>query len=131
MNNRIKHLRKDILKLSQEAFGDAIKIKRSSISKIESGENNPSKQTISLICSTFKVNEDWLRNGTGEVFNKKEMTAIDEIAEKYQLDDIERKIITGLLSLSEDERKVIKKYILSLSENNEENNRCSGSQTND
>lgn len=120
MNNRIKHLRKDILKLSQEAFGNAIKIKRSSVSKIESGENNPSKQTISLICSTFKVNEEWLETGEGEIFNKKGQSAIDEIAEKYQLDDLERKIIEGLLSLNEDERNVIKKYILSLADSKDD-----------
>ncbi|EOS72472.1 hypothetical protein C817_05486 [Dorea sp. 5-2] len=64
MNNRIKELRLD-LGLSQEAFGKQIKIGRSSVSKLESGENNPSDQTISLICKEFNVNEDWLRTGEG------------------------------------------------------------------
>ncbi len=64
MNNRIKELRLD-LGLSQESFGKQIKIGRSSVSKIESGENNPSDQTISLICKEFNVNEEWLRTGKG------------------------------------------------------------------
>ena len=64
MNNRIKELRLN-LGLSQEAFGKQIKIGRSSVSKLESGENNPSDQTISLICKEFNVNEDWLRTGAG------------------------------------------------------------------
>lgn len=64
MNNRIKKLRLD-LGLSQEAFGKQIKIQRSSVSKIETGENSPSDQTISLICKEFNVNEDWLRTGEG------------------------------------------------------------------
>lgn len=64
MNNRIKELRLD-LGLSQEAFGKQIKIGRSSVSKLESGENNPSDQTISLICKEFNVNEEWLRTGEG------------------------------------------------------------------
>ncbi len=64
MNNRIKELRLD-LGLSQEAFGKQIKIRRSSVSKIETGENSPSDQTISLICKEFNVNEEWLRTGAG------------------------------------------------------------------
>lgn len=64
MNNRIKELRLD-LGLSQEAFGKQIKIQRSSVSKIETGENSPSDQTISLICKEFNVNEEWLRTGKG------------------------------------------------------------------
>lgn len=64
VNNRIKQLRLD-LGLSQEAFGRQIKIQRSSVSKIETGENSPSDQTISLICKEFNVNENWLRTGEG------------------------------------------------------------------
>ena len=40
-------------------------IGKSSVSKIELGENNPSDQTIMLICSIFNVNEVWLRTGEG------------------------------------------------------------------
>lgn len=69
MNNRIKELRLD-LDLSQEAFGKRIKIQRSSVSKIETGENCPSDQTISLICKEFNVNEEWLRTGKGGVENR-------------------------------------------------------------
>lgn len=64
MNERIKKLRKH-LKLSQEEFGTRIRIKRSSVSKLENGGNNPSNQTITLICREFGVNEVWLRTGVG------------------------------------------------------------------
>lgn len=64
MNERIKLIRKNS-GLSQESFGERIKVTRGSISKIESGINNPSDQTIKLICSEFCVNEDWLRTGAG------------------------------------------------------------------
>jgi transcriptional regulator with XRE-family HTH domain len=52
-------------KLSQEAFGERIGVTKTSISKIESGVNNPSEQTIQLICSEFSVNKDWLLTGVG------------------------------------------------------------------
>ena len=64
MNARIKKIRLES-GLSQEAFGKRIKIRRSSVSKIETGENSPSDQTISLICKEFSVNEEWLRTGEG------------------------------------------------------------------
>ena len=67
MNERLKQLRKS-LSLSQEEFGKKIGVGKTSISKLEAGENNPSEHTILLICSMFSVNEAWLRTGEGEMF---------------------------------------------------------------
>lgn len=64
MNNRIKLIRKRA-DLSQDEFGKKIGITKSSVSLLESGKNNPSDQTIKLLCSEFGVNEDWLRTGAG------------------------------------------------------------------
>lgn len=62
VNERIKELRIS-QGLTMEQFGERIGIKRSSISLIESGKNNPSDQTIMLICREFGYNEEWLRDG--------------------------------------------------------------------
>lgn len=67
MNERIRELRKS-LGLTLEKFGGRIGIKKSSLSTIENGRSNASEQTILSICREFQVNEDWLRNGTGEMF---------------------------------------------------------------
>lgn len=67
MNERIKLIRKEA-KLSQEEFGNRIRITKSSVSLLESGRNNPSEQTIRLICREFGINEEWLRTGEGEMF---------------------------------------------------------------
>lgn len=64
MNDRIKLIRKN-KGLSQEEFGKRLSVTKASISRIEAGINNPSDQTIKLICSEFNVNEDWLRTGAG------------------------------------------------------------------
>lgn len=69
MNLRIKEIRKEF-RLNQEDFADRLGIGKTAISKIELGINNPSEQTIKLICQQFNVNEDWLRNGNGEMLNK-------------------------------------------------------------
>lgn len=67
MNERIAELRK-YFNLSMDAFGSRIGVTRSAISKFENGSNNCSEQTILSICREFNVSEDWLRNGTGEMF---------------------------------------------------------------
>ena len=62
MKNRISLIRKE-LGLSQRAFGDKIGISGASVARLESGENNPSAQTIQLICSVFNVNAEYLKDG--------------------------------------------------------------------
>lgn len=69
MNTRIRFLRKE-LHLTQQEFADRLKVSRNNIAGYESGTRNPSEAVISLICSTFHVNEDWLRKGKGEMFVK-------------------------------------------------------------
>lgn len=64
---RVKEIRKAVHK-NQTDFAKTLSVSRSAICKMESGENSPSEQTIKLICREFNVNEDWLRNGAGEMF---------------------------------------------------------------
>lgn len=77
MNERIKQLR-SALGLSAEKFGGRIGVTRSAISKMELGVCNVSEQSILSICREFNVREEWLRNGTGEMFN--ELSQEEEVA---------------------------------------------------
>mgnify|MGYP000621698888 CR=1 FL=1 len=68
---RLKHLRKDTLKMSQAAFGAKLGVNRDVINNIEGNRLAKPEQKLSLfklICSEFHVNEDWLLNGNGEMF---------------------------------------------------------------
>lgn len=66
MNNRIREIRQDH-GLSMKAFGDRLGISSAAVSKVETGINTPSEQTIRAICSEFNVNRDWLVDGIGEM----------------------------------------------------------------
>lgn len=77
MKSRIKLVRKES-KLNQEDFGKRIRIGKTSVSKLENGENNPSEQTILLICQEFGISEKWLRTGVGDM-HKRRLPA-DEVA---------------------------------------------------
>lgn len=69
MNERIRTLRK-ALGLTQEKFAERLHIKRNTLANYEIGRNEPIDAVITLICTTFNVNEDWLRSGEGEMFEQ-------------------------------------------------------------
>lgn len=61
-----------------EKFGEAIGIKKGSVSLLERGINTPADRTIFMICNRFSVNEQWLRTGEGDML--KNVTPSEEIA---------------------------------------------------
>lgn len=72
---RIKELRKNTLKMSQAAFGARLGVNRDVINNIENNRLAKPEQKLSLlklICKEFSVSEEWLLNGTGEMFASNE-----------------------------------------------------------
>jgi len=65
IGSRIKTLRK-VLNLSQKDFSQSIFLSPSFYGKVENGTRNANERICELICSRYKVNRDWLVNGTGE-----------------------------------------------------------------
>ena len=65
---RVKFVRKT-LKMNQKDFGKMIGLTQTSLSMIEVGTNIVTEKNIKLICATFNVREEWLREGKGKVFN--------------------------------------------------------------
>lgn len=110
---RIKELRK-ILGLSQDAFGKKLGVTGTAVSRIEKGERALTEQMALSICREFRVNYFWLTEGKGDMFTGTPQSVVDEIAEDYKLDEIDRKIIEKYLELSEDQRQTIKEYLKSI-----------------
>lgn len=78
MQERLKALRKS-LKMTQQAFAEAIGMKQNTIASYEMGRVAPSDAAINNICKTFGANELWLRTGEGEMFRK--LDKMDELME--------------------------------------------------
>lgn len=111
MNERIKQLRK-YLHLSGEKFGKKIGLSKAVISKMENANSLPSDQTIMLICTAFNVNEQWLRTGKGEMFEKKDESLEDLFSDAS---DLEKSIIAAYLSIDADLRdQVIVQFLNSI-----------------
>lgn len=110
MKDRIREVREHF-GLSMEKFGSRIGIGKASISLLESGKNNPSVQTITLICLEFGVNEQWLRTGEGEMLEQTRASVLDRLSTEYDLSREQRSVIEAFLDLDPQERDVILKYV--------------------
>lgn len=115
INNRIEILRKT-LDLSMEKFGNRIGITRSSVNSIEKGVNNPSEQTIKLVCKEFNVNYFWLTEGMGDMFNAFPETIIDEVVEEFKLNNDDKLLIETYLEMPDESRKEIMNFLKAFAE---------------
>lgn len=69
IGERIRILRtSDTIKLTLEKFGERLGVKKNTVSQWESNTNKLPDQMFKAICREFNVSEEWLRNGTGDMF---------------------------------------------------------------
>ncbi len=116
IGQRINVVRKK-LNLTLEKFGEKIGISKVSVRAIEKGINNPSEQTIKLICSVYNVDYVWLTQGVGEdIFISIPESKIDQIMEDYGLSEKERPLIRGYLEAPEEVRQQVADYLNSIVE---------------
>ena len=65
--NRVRELRK-ALNYTLDKFAEPLGVSKTAISRIENGERSLTDQMAKAICREYSVREEWLRNGTGEMF---------------------------------------------------------------
>ncbi|MDR0719390.1 MAG: helix-turn-helix domain-containing protein [Treponema sp.] len=97
IGKRLIGLRKALNDINQGKFAQKLGIKQAVISNIEIGQNGPSNSTIKLICLTFGINEEWLRNGEGPMFKDGKVPEEDTLLEIFR-------------SLSPEGRKMVLDY---------------------
>lgn len=110
MYERIKDLRKNHLKLSQEAFGGQLGVSRSVINNIERNALARPDQKLSLIkliCKEFSINEDWLLNGNEPMFVVPDTFSLDEFVKQRGATDLELQIVKTYFDLDPDTREML------------------------
>lgn len=114
INQRLKMLRKE-MGLNQKDFGAKIGLGQGAVSWIEKDGNTVIDQNIRLICDTFNISENWLRNGEGskEAANTKK-DLLDEVRDTYKLNSTEEQIMRIYLQLDEHSRDIISGYVKKL-----------------
>jgi transcriptional regulator with XRE-family HTH domain len=90
VNQRIKQVRQ-ALRLSQVQFSRVISLSSGYLAGVEVEKRRVNERLVKLICSSFNVNETWLKTGDGEMFNRnpdenftKLISLFKELDPKYQ-----------------------------------------------
>lgn len=117
MKNRVKELRKTE-NMNQTEFAEKLNISQVQVSKYEKGIAEPTDRVISDICREFNVNEEWLRNGTGEMY--REMTKEEETLQhldkllKNEQNQLRKDIIYAIAKLPPEAWDSIENFIYDL-----------------
>lgn len=118
MNERLKQLRK-ALNMKQGEFANALTISQGHLSDVENGRKEVSDRIINICSLKFNANEDWLRTGSGDMFNP---MSEDEELDLYigrisgSEDKFKKNLLKALCKLTDDEWNVLKKIIAEMKE---------------
>lgn len=105
IGDRIRIVRK-CNQLTQKKFGDSIGVSYGHISNIEKNKDIPSETIIKLICYEYRISENWLKTGTGEMIdNNRNLQSSNKLV--IMLDDI-------FVSSTETNRKKISSIVTNL-----------------
>lgn len=77
--DRIRLLRKE-MGLTQVELGSLIGLSGAGIAKVEAGVNNLTEAAVKLICTTYKVNYEWLTEGLGDMWQGRDL---EDLVEQY------------------------------------------------
>jgi len=116
INERIRYLRKNLLKKNQTEFATAIGMKQTGLSYIEKNNATVRDQVIKSVCTVFNVNENWLRQGIPPVLIKSDSSIFDEVVTQYHLGDMDKEILRLFLNLEPEQRKAVSSFALSLAQ---------------
>ena len=110
IGDRIRQIRKE-KGMTQTDLAKTLRINPGSVSRLESGENNPADRTVELICREFHVREEWLRQGTGPMMEEKPRDEV--LASKLEEiltagpEDFRRRLISVLVNLPSEKWEVL------------------------
>lgn len=111
VNERFKHLRKNILNKTQLEFAKVLDMSHAGISKIESGKTTLTEKNIKIICKEFNVSYAWLVDGVGDIFINSDTSLLEYLTKEYDLDETESDLIESFLKLDDHDRKLLLNYV--------------------
>ena len=111
INERMRYLRKDVLKMNQTDFAKKIGMKQTSVSSFEKQGATVTEQTLKSICmSVQNLNEDWLRNGKEPMYIPESTFSLDKFVKDHGGTELELEAIKAYFELDPDIRKMLVKH---------------------
>lgn len=121
LHERVRYLRKDVLKQSQTDFAAALGTSRDAINNIEGNRLRRPEQKeplLKLMCEKFNISEKWLLTGEGDmqtpVNRDAEIAAFMGDVMKGEDDDFRRRLVAVLAKLDLPEWKLLEQMALKL-----------------
>lgn len=112
MGERIREIRRSInVKMTQTEFGNRIGVAREVITSYEIGRVTPPEPTIRLICNTFGVNYQWLKDGIGPMYLPP--NTADEMVDEIMAgeDEFAKNVFRAFARLGDEEWLLLKKIV--------------------
>lgn len=110
MKDRIKKIRKEY-GLTQKAFAEKLGLKQNTVASYEMGRIGISDSVIFSICREFNVNENWLRNGNGEMKKDVDMDFSSICADIGINDEKAKEAIIKYYDLSDSDKELWWKFM--------------------
>lgn len=102
------------MKINQTDFAKKILLTQNFFTRVENNQRNLSDRSILDICREYNVNEEWLRNGNGEIFIEQSTENLDLIAEEYKLSDLSKSVMAKFLAMDGENRDTILNFVKDL-----------------
>jgi len=96
--------------MNQKEFSKSLGVTQSGVSYMEQDGRNVSNMTIKGICSHFKGNEDWLRNGKDPIYKQEPTFSLDKFVKDYDRIDLEVEAMKAYFELDLNIRKTLVKH---------------------
>lgn len=108
INERIRYLRKDHLKMNQTEFAVLIGMKQTSVSSFEKPGATVTDQTIKGICLSVEgLNEQWVRYGTDPMIIEPDTFSLNDFVIKHGMTNVELEIVKTYFELDSNIRKML------------------------
>jgi transcriptional regulator with XRE-family HTH domain len=114
MSDRVKDIR-STKGMTQAEFAKLIGIGQSTLGMMEVSKRKISERHIKSICSICNINEDWLRNGDGDMFAIPATDVYNILRNQYNMSDTEEKILRAYFAIDEGNRHIITDFIQNIS----------------
>jgi transcriptional regulator with XRE-family HTH domain len=109
ISRRIGEIRKT-LGLTQQKFAKDLKISRAFASALELNTRIIHERTVKMICFTYGVNENWLKTGKGEMFEKGRDFRLEQVISNFKkLDELLQDYVLKQISLALEYQEKLKK----------------------
>lgn len=105
IGKRILEIRKN-QKLTQTEFGNLFGVTHAHISNIERDKEKPSEMLLMFICDKLKINIEWLREGTGEMYSFPNFSVANDEGNRIKCELMIDKICEIMKELNGEELKI-------------------------